>query len=66
MKISKKSKIKFLQYISYDLEDDGFSHTIVEAIIEDVKASDDTGSDEFEDELLDIIYGDEVDPKSLS
>jgi len=67
MKISKKSKIKFLRYISEDLADDGLSRDIIENIIADVSASKSDGEDVDELDLYDVLYGDEqVDPSTLS
>lgn len=66
MKVSKKSKLKFLDYLSQDLSD-GYSRDIIRSIISDIKASPlDDGADVDEDEIYDAIFGLISDPSHLN
>ena len=66
MKVSKKSKIKYLEFLIEGVEEDGFTEHILNSIKQDVIASKDVGGEGLEeDTIYDLVFGDDVDPKSL-
>lgn len=66
MKVSKSSKIKFLEYLSEDISD-GYSRDIINSIIEDIRVSPITqGQDIEDDDIYDAIFGLIADPSRLN
>jgi hypothetical protein len=66
LKVSKKSKIRYLEFLIDGVEEDGFTEHILESIKQDVINSQDQGGHELEeDEIYDLVFGNEIDPKAL-